>query len=100
MKTIVMVLGAIALAANLAVLEPRMIPRRAEGALRIEKSCQALAHNEADYAFCVRYKAYESGLYRPLSAVSVCDARLDMCASKPGATYEACRQSCREACGL
>lgn len=52
---------------------------------------------KSEAVFAARYAAlYEQGLY-PGLPVSVCEAKLLECR---GLSYEACRETCRQACGL
>jgi hypothetical protein len=51
----------------------------------------------AEAVFAARYEAaFERGLY-PGLPVTVCEAKLQECR---GLSYAACRENCREACGL
>jgi hypothetical protein len=100
MKTLLLIVCSITLATGLAVTQPRRPAQRAEGAVRIEEACASEKQDAAAYVFCLRYKAYEAGLYRPLSPLTPCDAQLDICAGREGASYEKCKVECGARCGM
>lgn len=100
MKTLLLIVCSISLAAGLAARQPRGPAQRPESAVRIEEACAPDKQDVAAYAFCLRYKAYEAGLYRPLSPLTPCDAQLDICAGRPGASYEKCKAECGGRCGM
>ena len=75
--------------ASVAPLAP-IVRELAPGAAAADKTA-------AETVFAARYEAaYERGLY-PGLPVTMCEAKLLECR---GLSYAACRENCREACGL